>query len=495
MAHHDRMVLNRGQLQHLQPFVFWVVALALTAAAYGAEPAGDLTCGRIGIHGIGHDRLSAVQGAPGLAMWAEIDGYLLACGDGEVLHGLAEDGLVVDALWRGVDPESLFIVRGGHPGDSLEPMPGTELLASGGPFTVLRATEDGARNALDRGEVSRHAIEDGHGHGHGHAGCGRPVVLPLDGRHVLARQSANAPPRGRRTFGPDAAAAVDAIDGDRWFADVETLAGWNRHTHGTEIALAQDWLIAQFEGIGGMTVTTQSFLVGGTTAQNVIAVRPGTSRPEDWILVGAHYDAISENPSIAAPGAEDNASGCAGVLELARVSSTFTPEASLLFLCYSGEEQGLIGSAAHATRLVDDGDAPKVQLMLNMDMIGYTGDADLDCLLETETQFASILDPFVDAAAQFTTLRTVTSLFAFGSDHVPYLNRGMPALLTIENDWDVYPNYHRTGDLPGSLSVDMGTQVLRMNAAVLVQTMGAQPEIFADGFESGSLTAWSSTSP
>ncbi|MEM6455317.1 MAG: M28 family peptidase, partial [Acidobacteriota bacterium] len=323
----------------------------------------------------------------------------------------------------------------------------------------------------------------------------RAHVGRFEGQRVLVRQGANRPPRRGTTFSPDAQAAADAVDASRWFADLETLAAWNRYTFGSEIDLARDWLVDQFEAIGGLTVETSSFTVGATTVENVIATRVGSARPDDWILVGAHYDAISQNPTSAAPGAEDNASGCAGVVELARVAAGFTPEATLVFLCYAGEEQGLFGSIDHAGQLVADGDDAKVRLMLNMDMIGYSADADLDVLLETEPPFAGRLDVFVDAADQLTTLRAVTSLFAFGSDHVPYLDRNMPAVLTIENDWNLYPDYHRTGDVPANLDLAMGDQVLRMNAAVLMQTAGASAEVFVDGFESGDASAWSVQTP
>ena len=165
---------------------------------------------------------------------------------------------------------------------------------------------------------------------------------------------------------------------------------------------------------------------------------------------------------------------------------------SFLIGCYSGEEQGLHGSDDHADAIVAAGDGSKLQSIITMDMIGYTGDADLDVLLETAAAFDSTLDIFEDAAAEFTDLRTVRSLNPFGSDHVPFLNRGLPALLTIENDWDSYPGYHSTTDLPAHISQQMGGGVLQMNAAVLAEQAGAGTTslLFADGFEDGTTDAW-----
>ena len=170
-------------------------------------------------------------------------------------------------------------------------------------------------------------------------------------------------------------------------------------------------------------------------------------------------------------------------------------KATVFFICYSGEEQGLFGSIDHAGNLVSSGDDSKVQGVLIMDMIGYTADADLDCLLEANVASQGLIDTFADAAATYTTLRIVTSLSPFGSDHVPYLNRGMQALLTIENDWDIYPGYHRTTDLAANISLAMGREVLKMNVAGLAGLAGAPAGLlFRDGFETGDLTAWSANS-
>ncbi|MEM7350827.1 MAG: M28 family peptidase [Acidobacteriota bacterium] len=480
-----RLSLDRFSLMTL----FLALGLAIAPATVQGSAAGreaTVSCGTFSIYALGFESLSILQDSP-FDSWAEIDDVLFACGADELFDALRDTGHPAMRYWQDVPLERLFVVRGAHPG-SFHDDGDLEILVRGGPYSVIWAGTETAWQAMSAGQLPEAT-------GDTHAGCGHAQVQPLAGGMVLARQSVNRAVRGTTVFGPEAELAADTVDGARWFTDVETLAGWNRWTLGAQIDLARDWLVAQLGAMPGLSVSTQVFEVNGTPAENVIAVLPGSTRPDDWVLVGAHYDAISQSPGSSAPGAEDNASGCAGVLELARVITAMPPEATVIFLCYSGEEQGLFGSVAHADELVSQGEDAKVDLMLNMDMIGYTGDADLDCLLETDPPFATVLDPFVDAAEAFTTLRSVTSLNAFGSDHVPYLNRNMPALLTIENDWDSYSSYHRTSDLPQNITVDMGYQVLRMNAAVLAHVAGAvgvdQP-IFIDGFETGDTTAWSS---
>ncbi|MEM1176935.1 MAG: M28 family peptidase [Acidobacteriota bacterium] len=477
------MIFNKSMA-----FVAITVALAtLVTTPSSAETGGGLDCWTFPIDRVGPDVVEVHRGAA--PMWLEMDDVFVTCGDASALGvwSSAEGAVARSPLRRRADlpREFLFIVRAAHPGG--EKLAGLRVLERGGPYALVEALTEDARRAMLAGHwLDPHVDGDG---------CHRPWVRPFDGPRVLARQAANAQ-RGGTVFGPGAADAAAAVDFGRWFGDVETLAGWNRYTRGTEIAAASAWLVGQFQGLG-LPVETPTFQVGSTTANNVIATWTGTSRPDDWYLIGAHYDSISQDPFNAAPGAEDNASGCAGVVELARVLVPRQPEATVIFLCYSGEEQGLFGSNDHAGGIVSAGDFSKVKGVLTMDMIGYSGDPDLDILLETEPEFESVLAPYADAAAEFTTLRAVTSLNAFGSDHVPYLNRDMPALLTIENDWDSYPGYHRTNDLPTNISQQMGGQTLQMNAAVMAQQTGAGVggAIFNDGFESADTSAWSAAFP
>ncbi|MGB4857859.1 MAG: M28 family peptidase [Dokdonella sp.] len=287
---------------------------------------------------------------------------------------------------------------------------------------------------------------------------------------------------------------VDAVDPARWFADVTTLAGWDRHSKNTaQLTLARNWVGAQFSSLG-LTVTTPPFTAGGFTASNVIGTWTGTVLPAEWIIVGGHYD--SRNASSGStgssitntPGAEDNASGCAGVVELARVIVATQPERSVLFMCYAGEEQGLYGSKAHVTALQASGDIGKVKHAMIMDMIGYSATADIEVLLESNIAQQAIITTYEQAATTYVPeLGLMTATNANGSDHVPYLNAGRSSLLTIENDWNIYPNYHRSTDTPanmGSHAQAMGGAILRMNAAVLVGLTRRADPVFADGFDS-----------
>ncbi len=466
----------------------FLAALLPPLAAAAVEPpplAPAPQLARIAIDAIGAARLDALEADPELYWWVELDRTLVVLAPPATLARLARD-FTVEPLAEPPGAGPLVLVRDRRPEAAADAL---AVLARGGRWTFGRLREAPRDPLLSWAESAAPVA---------------PEVVPPEGlrfaftpNRILARAGSNLPrtelEEALRAVDP---AIVDAVDSDRWFAAVVALAGWNRWTHGTEIHDARDWLVARFGELPGVTVTTQSFQVGSTTAWNVLATLPGLGDTGRLLVVGGHYDSTSQSPQVAAPGAEDNASGCAGVLELARIFTVWRPQVTIVFACYSGEEQGLYGGAAHAQSLVAAGLAPTVALMLNMDMIGYTADADLDVLIETNTTHAGRLADFQAAAATFTDLRVVTSLYASGSDHVPFLQRGMPAVLTIENDYSIYPHYHRTTDLPGALTPVMAENILRMNAAVVAALADAPLHVLlADGFETGDLGAWSVSWP
>lgn len=399
---------------------------------------------------------------------------------------LVAAGLPPSRSWAAVARERLVVVRGAR---RIEAEGLGRVLALAGRQAVVELSPE---RSLDEPFAGYHAAE-----------CGREGPMRLgDAARAIGPQESLAhavdPAAARLLAGPVTpalAAAVDGVDAARWLADVTTLAGWNRWTHGTQILSARDWLAARFAELPGMEVSTASFPVTTSTGWNVFARLPGTVDPASWYLVGGHYDSTSQSPATAAPGAEDNASGCAGVLELARTFAANPPPRTVLFACYAGEEQGLYGSEDHAGDLVAAGEDAGWGGGLVLDMIGYTGDSELDVLLETEPIGQPLLDAFSAAAADFTPLAVATSLSAWGSDHVPYLDAGLPALLAIENDWDEYAHYHTTHDLPGELSSAMGGAILRMGAGGIGRLAGlAEPAglLFRDGWERGSASAWDS---
>jgi Iap family predicted aminopeptidase len=292
-----------------------------------------------------------------------------------------------------------------------------------------------------------------------------------------------------KTVEPGIQQLVQRIQPSRWFATLSQLASWKRNSYSPEIDLARDYLANEFTSLGLSVETPSVTIASGVSAENVIATLVGSTFPDEWIVIGAHYDSRNvslTNTSNPSPGAEDNASGCAGVVEVARVLAATQPKRTIKFICFTGEEQNLLGAEAFAAGLASAGTLSRVKLAIIMDMIGYSSTTALDVLLETSSALQAVLPAFQSAAADYSPGMVVTtSLSPFGSDHMPFINRGVPSLLLIENEWDSYPHYHKATDLPANVTnAELeGPAILRMLLAVAATRAEVTLPLLADGFE------------
>jgi hypothetical protein len=299
------------------------------------------------------------------------------------------------------------------------------------------------------------------------------------GDEVIAWQAANRPAPAPATADEAALAAIAAsVDGSRWRTTLEALAAYNRQSAaGYNAALA--YVMGEFAALG-LSVRRECFTAPDARFNsdgrscNVVAEQRGTG--DDFVVVGAHLDSRNATFDDAqpSPGAEDNGSGCAGVLEVARVLAGRRPQASLLYQCYGLEERGLFGSRAHAETLTP----ARVRGVLNMDMIAFDGDGRLDAAIETRTAGRALLDLLAPLAARHTLLEAEFSTSTCCSDHVPYLDRTIPAVLLIENDWDAYPQYHTVDDTAARLSNEMAREIVKLAAVGAASLAGTADAAF-----------------
>jgi aminopeptidase YwaD len=173
---------------------------------------------------------------------------------------------------------------------------------------------------------------------------------------------------------------------------------------------------------------TVSVEIAERTALNVIGNRPGTN---GTIVIGGHFDSVA-----AGPGANDNASGTATVLELARATAARDYPFALRFVAFGAEEVGLLGSA-HYVRQLSAAERAATFAMLNLDMVGvgdrvqFGGDAEL---VERATRLAA------ERGVRAGQLRGGAGS---GSDHASFLAAGVPALFVYRGE---DPNYHTASD-------------------------------------------------
>lgn len=224
----------------------------------------------------------------------------------------------------------------------------------------------------------------------------------------------------------------------------------------------------------GMTTRRLPFGSSGTPRENLEAFFPGfDSNNAGEVIVEGHLDCTSPQASTFAPGADDNGSGAAGVLALARFVKGLRARANIRFLLVLGEEQGILGSKAYVAGLKPE-ELAKIRSVINMDMIGFDKTSPLSVMLETADFNADMAGQMADIAARYTSMSSVTSFHYWGSDHVPFLKKEIPCVLTIESEFDDNPTYHQTTDTFEKVNKDLCAQILRLNAAYLIDSAGIE---------------------
>ncbi len=258
---------------------------------------------------------------------------------------------------------------------------------------------------------------------------------------------------------------------------------------------------------GRLDVRTQSFLAAmgprGSEREvevvNVYGFLPGTVGDQlgRTYVVSGHYDSMASDRwdvESAAPGANDDASGTAVVLEIARVMSASRFEANLVFLCVAGEEQGLFGSKHFATWAAESGLA--IDGMITNDIVGgttggsglsddrtlrcFSGDGVLD---SPSRELARSLQGAAQRYVQDASIRLVfrSDRIGRGGDHLPFQEHGFPAIRLTEPHED-YRHQHQNvrveegvqyGDLIEFVSFDYVARVARANLAVLAEIASA----------------------
>ena len=304
------------------------------------------------------------------------------------------------------------------------------------------------------------------------------------------------------------------------FGTRNTLSEQNDPKRG--IGAARDWLYVEFQKVaetsgGRMTVEKQSFeqqkaarVPQPTIITNIVATLKG-SQPQaaDRIyIVSGHYDSMCGSPTEAkcdAPGANDDASGTAAVLEMARVMAKYEFDATIVFMTVAGEEQGLLGSTHFAEQAKQKN--WNVDAMFTNDIVGNTlgGNGIRD--RGTVRVFSEGV-PSNETQAEATTRRSVggendsasrqlarfiketseayvpgmkvwmiyrRDRYGRGGDHIPFLERGYPAVRFTEVNEDYHHQHQNVrvengvqyGDLPQFVDFAYIANVARVNAASL----------------------------
>ncbi len=348
--------------------------------------------------------------------------------------------------------------------------------------------------------------------------------------------AADSPPPTAAARDPKIEAILAEVSVDRIRSRIEKLAGFGtRHTLSDTqsdtrgIGAARRWIKAELDRISAangarLQVELQSYVQEPrsrvrkpTEVVNVVATLPGKQAESKGrvLVVGGHYDSICsdfEDPTSDAPGANDDASGTAVVLELAEVMAKHDFDATIVFVAFAGEEQGLLGSTHFARQAAKDG--VKIEAMFTNDIVGNTessnGSRDNRSVRVFSEGIPALTSPlaarlravggendgpsrqlarYIDEAANLYLPQFDVRLvfrpdrYLRGGDHMPFLAEGFAAVRFTEPA-EAFSRQHQNvlerngvayGDVIGRVDFPYVTSVARANGAALASLAWSPP--------------------
>lgn len=292
---------------------------------------------------------------------------------------------------------------------------------------------------------------------------------------------------------------VAQVDSNRLRADLEFIEGIRHRTTGlSHLNAVRDSIEQRFLAMG-LYAEEQTFPYGGYTGRNILGTHRGNSFPDKTVIVDAHYDTVSD-----APGADDNGSGVAGVLEIARILSRYPVMRNVRFIGFDLEETGVTGSTRYVTSGIPADET--VAGVFNFEMIGYFSEQPNSQTLPTgfnllfpaasaavaanqyrgdfitnvgNDQFPEITNLFKTSAQQFVPdLKVITVSEPIGlpvpdlrrSDHAPFWLAGLPAIMITDGANFRNECYHTPSDtLDGKLNFTFMSRVVKATLAAAAQ--------------------------
>lgn len=240
------------------------------------------------------------------------------------------------------------------------------------------------------------------------------------------------------------------------------------------LAAARAYIAAQFEA-SGYSVNHQEYQIAGDTFANLEVTRTGSTRAHEIVIVGAHYDAV-----IGAPGANDNGSGVAALLELAAQLKDAEFPRSIRFVAFVNEEpphfmQGTMGSDVYARQAARE--KQKIVAMYSLETIGYFPDEAgsqqypplFNLFYPREGNFIAFVGNLRSRSLVTRSLRSFRAHAKFPSegiaapeiipginwsDHWSFWKQGYPAIMITDTAPYRYPYYHSAGDTPDKIDYE-----------------------------------------
>jgi hypothetical protein len=267
---------------------------------------------------------------------------------------------------------------------------------------------------------------------------------------------------GSREYNPIIQGFVDQVSETTIYDLLVQMVSYNtRYSYAPELLDAVDWAVDEFE-TWGYDVELRPHT--SQMAPNIIATKTGMVNPDRIWVVGGHFDSTSGQPNTLAPGANDNGTGSALTMHTAEILKDMVFADTVVYALWTGEEQGLYGSAHWAAWAASEG--LDIQGYYNFDMIGWEDPApeDLDVLVNNAS--FDFGQDFVDVADMYTDLlHDLQVANVSASDHYSFWQNGYVAFCGIEDYWPGYPYYHTVNDTVDKVATNFTAEVTKAMVA------------------------------
>jgi len=270
--------------------------------------------------------------------------------------------------------------------------------------------------------------------------------------------------------------AADLVDVDsyRYFMEQKLYAhDGDDRGFGPEHDLCRDNIEQLFIEYG-LTVSLHEFTWNGGTYYNVVGEIPGTTQADQIYVVAGHFDSVGN------PGADDNASAVATLLEIARIVGRWKPAATIRLISFDREEQYLIGSQAYVNEFVHE----DFRGVVSLDMIAYSGPDPDRARIHGRPQSNFLKDAVALALIDYAGLSPSIWGELDRTDHAPFEWAGFQGCWLAEYNYIHHnPHYHQQTDsldTPNYIDFDYAAKMTRAVIGWLVDATGLRPSLFAD---------------
>ena len=351
--------------------------------------------------------------------------------------------------------EPFLAIRRGQDSPLSEYAKNVVILFEKGPYSVFQAPMS-VINELSKLENNHFKLEK----------FDRNLPLRIDSKYVKLPGRAKSSP----------AAAIE-VNKKRISDNITALQNFKtRYSYTDGYTKSAEWAAEEFKKMG-LEVKMHEYMDGKNKQINVVAQKSFSSSEKFYIVCG-HLDSVSPKAQTDAPGADDNASGSAGVLEAAHILSKTASADRFRFVLFAAEELGLKGSGAYVKELKNSGEIAKIEGVVNFDMIGFDKTPPLSALFETYKNNEAFIANFIEEANnqpnESQRLKISISYNPWGSDHIPFLRAAVPCFLFIEEEFEANTTYHKTTDKIECVNIDLSAEFVRVTVATLLRLVSGK---------------------